>query len=191
MATTTTSEAEKRLQALCADNRVQLERIADLLQRLSAADYTQTQSAADPIGKHVRHVLEHYEGLLNGFAGGAVDYEARAREPELENSPEAARHRLRSLQQRLLELPNSGGPGALLIHYTPQCDESAAWIASTLERELHFLLSHTIHHMALIGLLARGCGQPVDSAFGVAASTLRYQRTGSAESVEPEHSAQV
>lgn len=191
MATTTNHDGEKRLQLLCADNSGQLERIADLLERLSAADYTQTQSAADPIGKHVRHVLEHYEGLLNGWPGGAVDYEGRAREPELENSPEAARHRLRSLQQRLLELPHRGGAGALLIHYTPQSDEAAARITSTLERELHFLLSHTIHHMALIGLLAQHCAQSVDSAFGVAGSTLRYQRTSSAENIDPEYSTQA
>jgi len=188
---TTMADADRRLLALCTDNSSQLERIADLLDELSTTEYTQTQAAADPIGKHVRHVLEHYEGLLNGYPGGAIDYEVRAREPELEKSPAAAEQRLRSLQQRLRELPNNGGPGTLLTHYTPQCDESAAWIASTLERELHFLLSHTIHHMALIGLLAQGCGQAVDPGFGVAGSTLRHQRASSSETIDPEYSAQA
>lgn len=43
---------------------------------------------------------------------------------------------------------------------------------STLGRELAFVLSHTIHHQAMIALLLEGLGRPVaDERFGCAPST--------------------
>ena len=60
--------------------------------------------------------------------------------------------------------------------YTCAADErTATEIESTLECECHFVLSHTIHHMALIALLAQRDGDDVQEAFGVAGSTLRYR----------------
>jgi len=48
-----------------------------------------------------------------------------------------------------------------------------------------FLASHTIHHMAIIGMLAEQAGVEVGAEFGVHPSTLRYlqrQARGMAES---------
>ena len=49
-----------------------------------------------------------------------------------------------------------------------------AWSYSSIFRELQFLLSHTIHHFALVAMLLRlqGCVPAVD--FGVALSTLNH-----------------
>jgi hypothetical protein len=44
---------------------------------------------------------------------------------------------------------------------------------STLARELAFVLNHTIHHQAMIGLLASMHGHAVPDGFGFAASTPR------------------
>jgi len=44
---------------------------------------------------------------------------------------------------------------------------------STLARELAFVLNHTIHHQAMIGLLASMHGHTVPDGFGFAASTPR------------------
>jgi len=44
---------------------------------------------------------------------------------------------------------------------------------STLARELAFVLSHTIHHQAMIGLLASLHGSDVPDGFGFALSTPR------------------
>jgi hypothetical protein len=48
--------------------------------------------------------------------------------------------------------------------------------ASSLGRELHFLVSHTVHHYAIVRLLLEN-PDAVDHAFGVAPSTLAWQRT--------------
>ena len=47
---------------------------------------------------------------------------------------------------------------------------------SSVGRELISLSSHTIHHFALISLTLQALGHSVDPDFGVAPSTLRYQR---------------
>jgi len=169
------------LEALCTDNVAQLDRVDQLLAGLSPAQYTRTQAGADPIGKHVRHMLEHYDSLLRGLEG-AIDYETRAREEELEHSPAAARDRIRLIRGRMIDLPAEGYTRNTWIRYTPQAEgHDERWIGSTLEREIHFVLSHTVHHMALIALLAHHAGENVDPAFGVAGSTLRYRTAEAAE----------
>ena len=48
------------------------------------------------------------------------------------------------------------------------------WTASSLDRELQSLISHTVHHYALIAMLLRVSGRQPAADFGVAPSTLRY-----------------
>jgi hypothetical protein len=44
-----------------------------------------------------------------------------------------------------------------------------------MARELEFLLSHTVHHYAIVAILCRLQGIAVDDGFGVAPSTLRHR----------------
>ena len=53
----------------------------------------------------------------------------------------------------------------------------AVEINSTLERELMGLITHSIHHLAIIALLAKSFGHQMDSDFGKAPSTIVYERT--------------
>ena len=48
------------------------------------------------------------------------------------------------------------------------------WCGSTVYRELQFLVSHTIHHYAIIGTILRSRGFEPGMDFGVAPSTLRH-----------------
>ena len=171
----TTAGATASLSALCRDNRDQLDRIDRLLAGLEPGDYTHQQISADPIGRHVRHVLEHYESLLQGV-DGRIDYETRARDPEVETDPGVARERIAGLREKLAVLPDTDAPTSIRVRYTSACDDEIVTdIESTLERECHFVLSHTVHHMALIALLVQRDGHGVPEDFGVAGSTLRYR----------------
>lgn len=171
----TTVAVTANLAALCRDNLDQLERIDGLLARLESGDYTHRQVSADPIGKHVRHVLEHYESLLQGI-DGRIDYETRARDPEVETDPRVASERIAGIRERLAALPEMDAPASVRVRYTAASDDqTVTGIESTLERECHFVLSHTVHHMALIALLAQRYGHGVPEGFGVAGSTLRYR----------------
>ncbi|MGH9328927.1 MAG: hypothetical protein ACRD09_00665, partial [Vicinamibacterales bacterium] len=59
------------------------------------------------------------------------------------------------------------------IHVHLQLDPSGSDVAieSTVKRELAFLLSHTVHHNAIIALLLEQAGIAAPHRFGVAASS--------------------
>jgi hypothetical protein len=45
-----------------------------------------------------------------------------------------------------------------------------------LGRELQFVISHTVHHAAMIAANCRARGLPIAGPLGVAAATLRHRR---------------
>ena len=49
------------------------------------------------------------------------------------------------------------------------------WSTSSVRRELLFLLSHTVHHNALVKELLRARGHALADDFGVAPSTLEHR----------------
>jgi hypothetical protein len=53
---------------------------------------------------------------------------------------------------------------------------SLTWSQSSVTRELQALLSHTVHHYALIALMLQLNGFEVPEELGVAPSTLRRWR---------------
>jgi hypothetical protein len=64
--------------------------------------------------------------------------------------------------------------------------DSPHWAVTSLERELQFLLSHTVHHFALVALLLRAQGFEVSADFGVAPSTLAYWQPQSTQPLKTE-----
>jgi uncharacterized damage-inducible protein DinB len=125
------------------------------------------------IGGHLRHILEHYQGFLRGLGDGEIDYEHRARDPLAESSTGYATGLLEAVAERLADLAPALANRGLHV-----CAETAPGIATatTVLRELEFLLSHTIHHYALVAVMARLQGCEPEAAFGVAPSTLRFQQ---------------
>jgi hypothetical protein len=62
-------------------------------------------------------------------------------------------------------------------------EEKDNWNQSTMGRELQFLMSHTVHHYALVAIILKIQGCNCAEEFGVAPSTLRYQRSQAATCV--------
>jgi uncharacterized damage-inducible protein DinB len=157
-----------------------LESCEALLAAIPAAEYTRATGVCfdGAIGVHVRHLLDHYVGFLGALENGRrVDYEARQRDARIEREPEFARALLRDVATRL-----AGMDAAILdsrMHARIEVDsEPAVWADSSPARELGFLVSHTVHHCALIGVICRANGVPVPHDFGVAPSTLRHRAAG-------------
>lgn len=149
------------------DNLEALRQGLALIDRIDGATYPE-------IGPHVRHVLDHYAAFFAGFDGPAIDYDARQRNRQVETERGAAlialveaSGRMADLDRATLERPisvRSNGGG--------QPDDFSR---STLRRELQFLLSHTVHHWALVRSILTRSGIEVADTFGVAPSTLRYR----------------
>lgn len=148
-----------------------------LLERLDDVQYAGKPNNWAPVGAQYRHVLDHYRCFLGGVAGGRVDYDARGRDEWVERSRLAALDATRECLEGLTTLS-----GAMDRPIVVQMDSGAGpdqpdWRPSSAGRELQFLCSHTIHHYALIRRLLEGAGVELDRAFGVAPSTLSYQRS--------------
>lgn len=126
------------------------------------------------IGGHMRHNLDHYAAFVSGLDSGYVDYDARERDPAIENEPKAAIRLMQQLIQSLEKLEEESLDRKLQIRMDDGGDSS--WSHTSLRRELQFLLSHTIHHYALIVSIASRYGvSDFPDGFGVAPSTLHYQ----------------
>ena len=177
-----------------------LRRTLLLVERLTDEQYghVETRLGAASIGAHVRHVLDHYRLFLDGLPDGEVDYDARERDTEVERSAVLAAAEARRLIAALSALGAAGaahggaagaagaaaGPGAgwagrpLRVRQQGDYDPGRFdGCDSHVERELLFLLSHAVHHQALIAVLARVQGLDVPELFGVAPSTATWERT--------------
>ena len=169
----TRSFPKTALQALCDDNAARLDTLRALVARLSDTDYARAVPPCEAgIGSHVRHVLDHYDALLAGIDSGHVDYDARERDRATECDRETAIRRLRRIAAELHALLAHDGDRALRVSL--DCGTGGRRpAASTLARELQFLVSHTVHHDALVAAAARTLGVETERGFGVAPSTLK------------------
>ncbi len=134
-----------------------------------------------PVGAHLRHVIEHYEALLLAEPGESVDYDNRPRDAALQASPRLARGRLLALQQ-CLSSPcaiDLGRP-VTLRGQAGLVGEFAFEVSSSVGRELVFVASHAVHHYALLVAHAQQHGIVLPSGFGIAPSTVAYQRAAAA-----------
>ncbi|MBT8145201.1 MAG: hypothetical protein KJN90_00020 [Gammaproteobacteria bacterium] len=126
----------------------------------------------------MRHIIERISCVLDGQARGVVDYDCRSRDQLLEANPGSAEDALKGIQDSMDKL-GIEAEIPLQVRESVHQDSPAVAIASTLERELMSLVSHTIHHLAIIALLARGAGHQLRSDIGKAPSTIKYERSTS------------
>jgi hypothetical protein len=143
---------------------------------LSDAQYAGDGSDAS-IGAHYRHSLEHFQILFEAVNAAEIDYDRRQRDVRLEHERLFAlqitrefRQAARFLATLTLERPIEA---RYKISYAGSGSCSAA---STIGREIMYTVSHAIHHYALIGLICGTRKIPVPEDFGVAPSTIEYQR---------------
>jgi hypothetical protein len=131
---------------------------------------------AGPVGAHVRHVIEHYEALLQGLRIGAVDYDSRPRDSQLETSPHLARRRLLALHQQLGQLkPGLLNQAVQVLGQGGTVGDFCFSVTSSLERELVFLASHAVHHFALLAAHLHRHGVAVPAHFGKAPGTVAHE----------------
>ena len=150
----------------------------DALTRMTERQFRHSpREDASPVGAHFRHVLEHYQAFLAGLDEGRIDYDARPRDQRLEQDPEIAVAAAEEVAVRLDLMEDRQRWDQVFINAASEAGLHGAhdWAASTVARELGFLLSHTIHHYALIRMLAADHGLRLDETFGVAPSTLQHR----------------
>lgn len=170
---------------LTADNVFALKQGLAILNQINDELYSKINSLAfkSGIGSHFRHCLDFYHNFLLGIHQGRIDYDHRQRDKRVQKERLVAYDKLKATVEALKSLPFSDPKTPLLVKLDSESHPTApsSWSHSTLHREMQFLLSHTIHHYALIAIMLRMEGVEPNSNFGVAPSTIKYWREAKAQ----------
>jgi hypothetical protein len=130
------------------------------------------------MGSHFRHCLDFYQSFLNGVEAGWIDYDDRERDLRIEKDRLVAISRFEVTIARLKEVSCLDGEMPVMVRLEDAGERQvhSSWSSSSVMRELQSLISHTVHHYALVALMLQLNGfQPAED-FGVAPSTLKQWR---------------
>ncbi|MBP6511912.1 MAG: DinB family protein [Bacteroidia bacterium] len=154
-----------------------LEQLVELINKLDNEQFARPLSvlSGNTIGKHIRHIIELYEQLLLGYDSGVINYDQRKRDLQIETETNYAIDKLKQIN--LTAENKSDKPVQLMLDYSINCQVNDM-VDSSYKRELAYNIEHAIHHMAIIKIAIENAYSEIvlDKAFGVAPSTIRFQR---------------
>ena len=174
-----------------AANSDLLAQLQQVLDKVSPEQYAAHQSDVfdASIGGHVRHVLDHYENffaaVLVAYPSDSsqlalvsekpmINYDSRPRERSVEIDQAVAAQRVARIRETLDHLPRTNIDVDIILQIDSAPD--SALQHSTLARELSFLHSHSVHHLAMMSFMLRSLGlEDIPKHFGIAPSTIKFR----------------
>jgi uncharacterized damage-inducible protein DinB len=160
-----------------------LRQLGEVVDRLDDAQYVRKPVGVieSSVGGHVRHCLDHVRSLLTAIETGHLDYDHRERGTLVESSRDCAIEQIEAMAVALAWLPEGVLGRPLAVSVTMSSGDDPVEVESSVGRELAFVLSHTIHHNAIVNAMVRTLGGWVPERFGYAPSTVRHmERTAAA-----------
>lgn len=153
-----------------------LTELAVVIGQLGDPDYVRKPVGVIPgsVGGHVRHCLDHVTALLSALVTGHLDYDSRARGTPVETNRIAALLALRVAGAELDQLSWEHCASPVRLHVLLAADAEPVEVDTSIGRELAYVLSHTIHHNAIIGAMVKTLGGTLPQRFGYAPSTIRH-----------------
>jgi len=153
-----------------------LRQLADVIRAMTDGQYRTKPVGvvSSNVGGHVRHCLDHVDALLAGVERGELDYDRRKRGTKVETSRTAALDAIGRQEQELRAFPSRSEKRPLRLLAMVSTELPPVEVETTVGRELAFVLSHTVHHNALIAVMARTLGVPIPERFGYAPSTIAH-----------------
>ena len=162
------------LSVITADTFVQLKQI---VAQLGAGQYAKKLQVLNhsTIGQHVRHVLEFYCCLSQGIETGVVDYDRRKRNLSMESDPAFAIQIMEDLEQRFCSVALE----QVFVQHEIEYNGCVISVPSSLNRELVYLIEHSIHHYAIMQIALKIDFPEVEIpfGFGVAYSTIKHKQS--------------
>ena len=153
--------------------RTTVKDLASALDQLTDRQYTMScrTLSGSSVGQHVRHIVELFQCLVNGYPTGVVNYDARPRNQAIANHKEVAAECLANIINTITH-PDK----PMLLETGMNTDDQPGIISTTYFREIVYNIEHAIHHMALIRIgITEVSDIGLPQEFGVAPSTLNYQ----------------
>ena len=150
-----------------------LDDLAVVVESLTEAQFVDSAipGVSGSVGGHVRHCLDHVRALERAIETGMVDYDARERNGLIEIDQTLAWSLLLSARRRVANVPASVLARPVVVRTRLHAGMSAVEVLSSLEREVSFVIAHTIHHCATIAVLAGVTPARLPERFGLAPST--------------------
>jgi uncharacterized damage-inducible protein DinB len=154
-----------------------LSQLADALGQISEEDFRKPSPALSDatIGQHLRHTLEFFVCLEQGYESGVVNYDKRQHDKAIENDKFVALGTI----NRVLDFVNQKPADKRMIMEVGYLQDSEACVPveTNFLRELTYNIEHAVHHMAImkIGIREVAPYTAIPKSFGVAVSTLRYR----------------
>jgi len=142
-----------------------------------AAVVEQDPAAFPSVGPHLRHCVDHFGLLLDGWRSGSVDYDARPRDLRLERDPRAMRDALDAIAGSLGAIRSADLTSPVTVTLSAAPGRPSLASPSRLDRELVFLSGHTVHHIAIMVFAARAAGVELPSRLAVAYSTEAHRES--------------
>lgn len=163
------------MKALCNANIDILNQLESLVSHTREIYVKKPGSRHAGIGQHVRHVLDHYRTFATGVQTGVVDYNLRQRQNPEETEPDSALATIERLKSFFDSDSVEDKTLTVVSEINLQVEQSTT-LESTTERELLYLINHSIHHMAYASLLANTQGIALPRHIGLAPGTATYER---------------
>ena len=152
------------------------EQLNDVLNHLTEEQYISPSENLShaTIGQHMRHIIELYQCLLNGYEDEVVCYDNRKRDAAIEMSKELAKQLLTDI----LSSADRENKEMKLESWHGGVNPSVLILPTNYYRELMYNMEHTVHHMALIRVGINEVSTiNIPEGFGVATSTIKYRKS--------------
>jgi uncharacterized damage-inducible protein DinB len=154
-----------------------LDQLSDVIGQLTATEFAHPSDTlgSSSIGQHLRHTLEFFFCLEQGYDKGLINYDKRAHDKLIETDKERALLAMDRIRQFIIN-QTQDKPLVLEVGYDLNNDENVS-VKTNYFRELTYNIEHAVHHMAImkIGIREVAPHTTIPSDFGVAASTLRHR----------------
>ncbi|KAJ1728214.1 hypothetical protein LPJ61_004152 [Coemansia biformis] len=185
---------------LLASAASSLSHLGEIVRGLSDDQYVQESKAlpGSTIGKHVRHVLDHFTLLLGALAKadeedatstlvrdslkrplGPVSYSHRERNRSTESTVACGLEGIARVTGMIegVGQRTRAAPAFITIRDTLPGGTEASYL-STADRELWFCIHHMVHHNAIIASLMYEFGLDPPTEFAYAPSTIKHAHRG-------------
>lgn len=157
-----------------------LSQLADVISGMDEKDFVKPSSTLSnsTVGQHLRHTLEFFLCLEQGFGKGVVNYDKRSHDKLIESDKFIALGAISRIRD-FIEEQSTDKALKLEVGYERD-SESCISIDTNYFRELTYNIEHAVHHMAImkIGIREVAAYVKLPADFGIAVSTIRYRESG-------------
>jgi uncharacterized damage-inducible protein DinB len=157
-----------------------LDQLAGVVRQLDEKDFYKPSKTLSnsTVGQHLRHTIEFFICLEQGFKKGLVNYDKREHDKLIESDKFLALSAIERIKE-FVSHQNEDQVLQLEVGYERDSD-TCLTISTNYLRELTYNIEHAVHHMAImkIGIREVAGYITLPADFGIAVSTIRYKESG-------------